>query len=168
MTRSLGIIRKAKRVWITRPTNDIVDIHAESIKALREALADINWATHYVSEALRTSVPKVLAQAPIQASDQARISLLALRPQVRDPANSSPSLTAAASYTAASLASEFVAGTDAVLGSTKELDMRISFGHLRLSQKQFGQNRSMGYKDLGRLLRICSQRGAAVPDFETR
>jgi hypothetical protein len=168
VTRPFDVISRTKRVWITRPSMDAIDIHAESIKALREALEDVNWATHYASESQRKSVRKVLAQAPIQASDQARISLLALRPQVRDPANSSTSLTAAASYTAASLASEFVATTDAVLGSTKELDMKISFGHLRLPETQFSHSRSMGYKHLGRLLRICSQRGAGASDFEAR
>ncbi len=56
VTRPFDVISRTKRVWITRPSMDAIDIHAESIKALREALEDVNWATHYASESQRTSV----------------------------------------------------------------------------------------------------------------
>jgi hypothetical protein len=163
---SLNDTRRNKAVWITRVERDAIDIHAESMKTLREALKEINWFVHDILREERSQYPRVFLQAPTQATDQSRISLSASRPRVKDPAHLTSDVAIAVTKVARSLAAEVVANVDAVLSGAKEMEMRASFGLIRLENTRSSLGRNVSYGDLERLLKIYCQRGGTK--FESR
>lgn len=158
-TDALDTIRKSQMVWITKVESNVIEIHAETMKILRPAVKEVNWALHDMRQEERTTSAHVFVQAPTRASDQSRVWISGARPQVKDPTTMASSISSAIQRATSDLTAQLKDSTDALLGSVRDLEMRVNFGRLQMQRGGSGRASSLSYPQFEKMLKESAQRG---------
>ncbi|KAM0437440.1 hypothetical protein ACHAPT_001802 [Fusarium lateritium] len=159
---ALDDIRRQYRVYITRVKPNILDIRCETIGRLQQALRAINWALRDMRLSNEHAYVRFLVQRPTNAiiSDMITVEL-GKRPAFLSPSPHLCSNMSSMKDHIPQLASDMATSAETLTGVSKNMTLRVNFGHLIIGKKKKGSGDEVSFGDFVKLMDMHSTRGGA-------
>ncbi|KAG6303363.1 hypothetical protein E4U09_000078 [Claviceps aff. purpurea] len=169
-------VRKAHEVWIVLKKPNAIDIHSRTLRNLREAFREINWAIHDIRTAQHHVSSLFLVQLPLEGERSITVDL-DCRPQVSLRTRPEQLISVQENSHVAhalmkGLRESFLSSMDALQGRPKQiLQMRVDFGHVKIRRRkkivqENGNPNEMRFAEFASMASQYGRRGGA--DFEAR
>ena len=156
-------IRQDHEVWIDLPQPNVIQIRARFIRNLKEATKAVNWLIHNMR--FETGRPEgcYFVQPQSLESPEAFISLkVGDRPQLMEPTSRSGNIKDMSKIFETTFTPRLIASVEAMRGLTKNIQMRVTFGRIELSQKPANIGSEISYPDYKRFMNRLSCREPAA------